>query len=258
MAPELQVTDIEKRCQQYSVDFEDIKRCSLEITCDDFKACVLEFRQHADEKRRLLRLQDYVEERRDAETDGRYDDADAACNNLRADPDPIPDELSTCDSLPERAHDALKAKIQLLRDLPRSRFGHLSQCATYTRWANRISVQAAHEAKTLCREAEASIDVFELVQEVRQRIAERDYRVPPHCKTVISRLTELNTPWAKKLTPVVVERCYITLGNHVLDQHVTGQCSADTRRILQAAAADPIRVGKPLKKRIRRVEDDCR
>jgi hypothetical protein len=257
MAPELDVAVIDRRCLQYSVDFKELKTCGAETNCANFKSCVLEFRQHAMPERRIKRLQDYIENRKSAESEGNYLEAEAACQDMRTDPDPIIEELKTCESLPRRAHDALRAKMRLLRDLPRSRFGHLALCAKYRLWAGRISPKAALEAEVLCQEAEASIEVFALVKEVRQRITDRDYRVPPHCATVVKRLSELGTKWATQLRPVVLDTCYVKLGTKVLAEQTSGRCSADTRRILAAATLAPERVAKPLQKLIQRVEDDC-
>ena len=258
MAPELDRNALEKHCTRYAVDFEALRACGLETNCNAFTTCVTSFREQSDPERRKKRLEDYIDARKTAESESRYSDAEAACNALRSDPDPIADELKACDTLAARAAESYRAKMQLLRDLPRTRFGHLSLCAEYQVWAEKVSPDAKETAIRLCREAEISIEVFAIVREIRQRIKDQDDRVPPHCKKVISDLQTLATEWSKSLVPVVLDACYVKMGKRVLASHTADKCSVDSRRILAAAATYQALVAAPLGARLKRVKADCK
>ena len=251
IAPEMDIEALSQRCEKYQVDYKALQPCGVEVSCSAFQRCLETYRTHADPDRRRRRVQDYIEARNLAESEGRFLDAQDACKKLALDPDPGEAELTQCDGLPKRAYDASRAKLRLLRDLPRARFGHLSLCETTRSWAIQISPEAVAEAAQLCREAEASIETVELVLDVKRRAQQNDLRVPTHCENVAKQLDELDSEWGSRLKAVVLKECYLKLGSAILQARKRRSCSVNVRRILAAAKRHPVIIGEALQKSFR-------
>ena len=258
VAPTADQYTLKLRCEKYPVDFEALESCGIEPTCTAFQACLNEYREHADPARREKRVQQYVHARDVAESEGRFMSARESCRLLAMDPDPGANELAQCEGLPSRAFDALRAKLRLLRDLPRSRFGHLSLCDEIDIWADMVSPSAKTEADLLCREAELSIQTFELVQEVKKRTKSDDLRIPPHCNAVAHALLTLDTEWAKRLHPVVLEECFVNLGGKVLQRRKPRTCPVEVRRAIAVAARHGEQVVGPLAALLKDARTDCK
>lgn len=215
--------------------FSDDAACAVEADgdCLAFRACRL-----AGEGRRAVAAVRAELARADGQA------ATAQCRGLTDDVAAQPAVAQACKDAWALAHRELTEEVTALRDGREDSDDPEVVCRELEGAAERVSPQAAAEAKALCGQVAAGAKVAAAIAAANANREQRKRQIPFKCKAALEALPPRQgaPAWAARARREVVDACYVALGKDLLTALVPDakSCPYQVRDVLEAAADEGI------------------
>ncbi len=217
-------------------DSKAILACTKHSKCDEFKGCLEKVFEQEAKKYMEERAKEDIKDIEAAITDAKWTETPTGCYLLEDDDTPAGIK-EACAKFFEAAHVGLTTQLTEARDNSTKLEDRHTMCFRLSDAAEKTGKDKA-AAETLCKEVDLAAVIPEIVAEVDTFIGEKKAEIPFNCTYNIDRLAELESEWAKGAAQELAKKCFLQLGQVVLDTHVPGMkysCNFHVKKVFEAA-----------------------